>query len=528
MDNKSLRIEKATSTTTGGNSGSTTPDYEVLIVGSGISGIGVAIELMRRDIDSFLILERSNDVGGTWRDNRYPGVAVDITSFVYSFSFEQNPNWSRVYAPGSELYSYTRRVASKYGIYPKIRFGVSVAESSFDERNNLWKVETSQGLMTSRHLVSATGGLITPKAPDIEGIDQFQGKVMHTAQWDDNYDLSGKRVAVIGTGATAVQLIPEIAKKVRQLDVYQRTPIWVLRKLDANLPGFLRSAFRWSGLLQKGVRASTDVVTEAIMIIATVYFKKAPWLVRYFEKVGKSNLLKQLPDRPDLREKLQPKYGFGCKRPTFSNSYFSTFAKDNVELVTDSIASITESGIKTVDGKERDIDVLILATGFKVFEKGNLPTFEVKGRNNVEIGDFWDENRYQAYEGMTVPGFPNFYIMLGPYALVGSSYFVMVEGNATHLARCIETANKRQATVVEIKQEEHDRYFENVQKRQANTVFYHNNCAAANSYYFDKHGDAPMVRPSTSIEMLIRANFLPMNHYRFQRASIAESELAKA
>tara|TARA_R110001592_G_scaffold63585_5_gene194865 strand:+ start:483 stop:2069 length:1587 start_codon:yes stop_codon:yes gene_type:complete len=497
------------------------PDHEIVVVGSGISGLGVAIELKRRGIESFIILERAQDVGGTWRDNRYPGVAVDIPSLVYSFSFEQNPNWSRVYAPGDELQNYSRRLASKYGIYPKIRFGVSVEDAEFDEVRNLWKLRTDSGLITARHLVAASGGLVTPKLPEINGLEGFKGKVMHSAQWDESYDLAGKRVAVIGTGASAVQLIPKIAPDVEHLDVYQRTPIWVLKKPDGKIPAVVRTAFRWFGGLQNTARVTGNAMMEAALIISTVYYKRAPWLVRFFEGVGRKNLEEQLPDHPELREKLMPKYGFGCKRPTFSNDYFSTFTRDNVELVTTSIESVSPTGIRTADGEERDIDVLILATGFKLFDKDNLPTFKVRGREGEVLGEFWDENRYQAYEGMTIPGYPNFYIMLGPYALVGSSYFVMVEGNATHLARLVQTARERDATCVEVRQDAHDRYFENVQQRQKNTVFFNNNCSAASSYYFDKHGDAPLVRPSTSVEMLLRANFLPMKHYRFKRTPAA-------
>lgn len=501
---------------------SSVPDYEVLIVGSGVSGLGVAIELKRRGIEAFAILERAQDVGGTWRQNRYPGVAVDIPSMVYSFSFEQDPNWSRVYAPGSELHNYARRLAAKYGIYPHIQFGISVVSAEFDDARHLWTLSTDQGPITARHLVAASGGLVTPKKPDIPGLDEFQGKVMHSAEWDESCELAGKRVAIIGTGASSVQIVPEIAQKVERLDVFQRTPIWVLKKLDGPIPGVLRSAFRWFGGLQRGARAAGNAVMEAALILSTVYYTRAPWLVKFFEGVGLRNLEEQLPNHPELRKKLTPEYGFGCKRPTFSNNYFSTFARDNVDLVTDSIERITPTGIRTKDGVERQIDVLILATGFKLFDKDNLPTFKVLGREGVDLGDFWDENRYQAYEGMTVPGYPNFYIMLGPYALVGSSYFVMVEGNATHLARCIETARKRDATCVEIRQDAHDRYFQDIQKRLQGTVFLNNNCGAANSYYFDKHGDAPMVRPSTSVEMLLRAKFLPMAHYRFQRRSAAE------
>ena len=496
------------------------PDHEVIIVGAGISGIGAVIQLKADGVDDILILERSNDVGGTWRDNRYPGIAVDITSFTYSFSFEQNANWSRVFAPGSELHQYTRQVSSKYGIYRHIRFGVEVERAQFDTENNLWVISLASGeTLRGRHLVSACGGLISPKLPDIEGLDAFEGEIVHTARWPEDMDLTDKRVAVIGTGATAVQLVPEIARQAKQLDVYQRTPIWVLKKPDRLLPGWLKSLFRALPTLQSGVRSVTDLASETLMVLSAIYYRQAPWIVRACEKAALDNMREQLPGRQDLWEKLSPGYGFGCKRPTFSNEYFTTFARDNVELVTTPIQRITRQGITTNDGKSRRIDVLVLATGYKTFEKGNIPSFELIGSNGVDLGQFWHDNRYQAYEGLTVPGYPNFYIMLGPYALIGTSYFKMVEGNSIHISRCIREARRRKATRVEIRQTVHDRYFQNIQQRQQNTVFLNHNCALSNSYYFDHHGDAPMLRPSTSVEMLWRAKHLSMDNYLFLKSN---------
>lgn len=502
----------------------TRPDHEVVIVGAGISGIGAAIRLQSEGVDDFLILEKSSGVGGTWRDNRYPGIAVDITSFTYSYSFEQNPNWSRFFAPGRELQKYVERVAAKYRIYEKARFNITVTRASFDDVTHLWTIGLNDGSsVTARHLVSATGGLITAKRPDIEGLDGFKGKIIHTAEWDDEIDLTGKRVAVIGTGATAVQLVPELARKVAHLDVYQRTPIWVLKKPDRQVPVWTQSLFRWSPLAQRAVRVGTDIGSEALMVIGAIYYRQFPWIVRLCEKAAISNMREQLPGREDLWDKLTPHYGFLCKRPTFSNEYFSTFGKPNVELVTTPIARVTEHGIETRDGEGRDIDVLILATGYKTFEKGNLPPYPVHGRDGREIGEYWDENRFQAYEGLTVHGFPNFYIMLGPYALIGTSYFKMVEGNAIHLTRCISEARRRGATSVEVRKSVHDAYFADILERQKNTVFMNHNCSGSNSYYFDKHGDAPMLRPSTSVEMLWRAKHLPMSNYTFDKCRVRVS-----
>ncbi|MDE1008609.1 MAG: NAD(P)/FAD-dependent oxidoreductase [Paraburkholderia fungorum] len=496
----------------------------MIIVGAGISGIGLAIELKKAQIESFLLLERASDVGGTWRDNRYPGIAVDITSFTYSFSFEQNPDWSRVFAPGAELQRYAQRVAAKYGIYPKARFGTEVDKAVFLEDRDLWEVHLKGGeCLYSRFLVGASGGLISPKKPDIKGLETFKGIVMHTGYWDDSIELAGKRVAVIGTGATAVQMVPSIASKVARLDVYQRTPIWVLKKPDAEIPAWLRSAFRTLPLMQRGVRACTDVLTEALMVGAVIYHRQIPGLVRWAESACKNNLLEQIPNDPVLREKLTPKYGFGCKRPTFSNDYFRAFTLDNVELVTDPIERVTEKGIVTRDGKERDVDVLITATGYRVFEKGNLPSFEVYGRDGIELGQFWDEHRYQAYEAVSVPKFPNYFGMLGPYGLTGTSYFKMVEAHAIHAVRCIKQAHKLRKTRCEIRPGPHERYFRDVMRRQQNTVFVNHSCASSNSYYFDKHGDAPMLRPSTTVEMLWRAKHFSMKHYRFSRADVGST-----
>ncbi|WP_194813526.1 NAD(P)/FAD-dependent oxidoreductase [Nocardia sp. XZ_19_385] len=494
------------------------PDYEVLVVGAGFGGIGMGIRLRNAGIDNFIILEQAGDIGGTWRDNTYPGVAVDVSSFMYSFSFEQNPNWSRAYAPGEELKAYADHCADKYRLRSKIRLNTKVTGSEFDENQHLWRVSLdSGGILTTRYLILGVGALTQPKLPDIPGVSDFAGKTMHTARWDHDCDLDGKRVAVIGTGATAVQVVPAIAKAVARLDVYQRTPIWCGPKPDLLIPDLLKAVFRWVPLAQSSARMAVSAATEAVMTLGIVHHKQVPLLVEKIESACIAHLHKQVPD-PELREKLTPKYGFGCKRPSFSNDYYATFTRDNVELVTDSIQRITTDGIVTADGCRREIDTLILATGFKVFERGNTPPFPVYGRGGVEIGQWWDQNRYQAYQGIALPLMPNAFSITGPYGFTGASYFQLIENQTRHALRCIESARRRKATYIAVSQDAHDRYFRWALSRTSDTVFY-NSCAGSNSYYFDKHGDTPLLRPSSAVSAWWDSRNFSLKDYRFESLS---------
>ncbi len=494
----------------------TSPQYDVLVIGAGFSGLGAGIKLKESGIDNFVILEAAHDLGGTWRDNTYPGIAVDITSFSYSFSFEQNPFWSRVFAPGRELQEYAQHCAEKYGLLSHFRFRCRVKQARFDEVQHAWHVELDSGeTLTTRYLISATGGLTQPKMPDIPGIDTFQGKIIHTARWDHTYDVRNKRVAMIGTGATAVQVVPTIAPDVQQLYVFQRTPIWVVPKPDHEVPPWVQQMFQRVPGTQMGVRLAAGLATEMVMVFGVIYNKQLPNIVKRLEALCLRHINNQVHD-PIVREKLTPQYGFGCKRPSFSSDYYRAFNRPNVELVTDGILHIDASGIVTKDDVRRDVDTIICATGFKVFEKGNLPTYEVFGRHDVELGDFWDQNRYQAYEGATVPGFPNFFMVVGPYSTTGASWFSMIEAQVGHALRCIVEARKRGSTCIEVKQRAHDEFFADILKRQTNTVFFNNNCSSSNSYYFDKHGDAPFLRPASGLEMWWRSRHFPLDDYLFE------------
>jgi cation diffusion facilitator CzcD-associated flavoprotein CzcO len=490
------------------------PDHEVVVVGAGFSGIGASKRLSDAGFDDHILIEEGLDVGGTWYWNQYPGVAVDIPSFSYQFSFERSTHWSRVYAPGRELYAYARHCARKYGVRSRVRFGTRVTGAAFDDDAHLWRLQTSTGEeITARFVVGATGVLTQPKPPDIPGLERFGGVTMHTARWDEHVDLRGKRAAVIGTGASAVQVIPEIAPVVGQLTVFQRTPIWCLPKPDASLPGPLRWLMRRLPLGDLAGRWASQMFVEATFPLP-LHFNGIVNASALGERIGRAWLRSQVHD-PLVRAKLTPRYAVGCKRPSFHNEYLATFNRPNVLLETGPIERVTMTGIRTADGTLHKLDVLILATGFKVFESGNVPPFPIRGAGGVDLEEWWDENRLQAYEGVSVPGFPNFFTIIGPYGYNGSSYFTLIESQSRHIVRVLSRARRERATWVEVRAEANDRYFRSMLARRANQIVWQDSCRLANSYYFDKHGDVPF-RPSPTLEVAWRSARFNLDDYRFE------------
>lgn len=383
--------------------------------------------------------------------------------------------------------------------------------AGFDERTGLWQVDLDSGeTLTTRFLLNASGALTIPNLPDVDGVDTFAGVTMHTARWDHSQDLTGKRVAVIGTGASAVQVIAEIAPAVRTLTVFQRTPIWCFPKFDVPLPRAARTAMRIPGgqMLQ---RLLSQAYVELTFPIAAHYFTLNPFAKRMSD-AGKAYLRKQIRD-PELRDKLTPRYAVGCKRPAFHNTYLSTFNRENVELVTEPIDRISTDGVITVDGRAHEVDVLILATGFKVMDTDSIP-FPITGVGGVSLVDYWETNRLQAYEGVSVPGFPNLFTVFGPYGYVGSSYFALIEAQTHHIVRCLREARHRGATRVEVRPEANDRFFAEMMRKRHRQIFWQDSCALANSYYFDKNGDVPL-RPDTTVQAYLRSRRFPLDDYRF-------------
>ncbi|GAB3913785.1 NAD(P)/FAD-dependent oxidoreductase [Kibdelosporangium lantanae] len=485
--------------------------YDAVIVGAGFGGMGAAIQLRRLGYDNLLILEREDGIGGTWHVNRYPGLAVDIPSSTYSYSFEPNPHWSRLFAPGQELKRYAEHVADKYGLRESMRFGTVVTGAVWE--GDHWRVDVKDGpSVTATYLVTATGFLSQPKVPDIDGIHDFRGKVIHTTAWDDDYDLTGKRAAVIGTGATAVQLIPEVAKVVSELTVYQRTPIWVSPKPDYRVPRRLRRAFATVPLAQRVVRMVGSAVLELMMISGVLHYRNLRIANQVAERWCRAHLYRQVHD-PELRRKLTPDYSFGCKRPTFSNDYFRTFTKPHVRLETSRIERVDQAGIVTANGRV-DVDVLLLATGFNLWD-ANFPAIEVIGRDGRNLGEWWRANRFQAYEGITVPGFPNLLSLNSPYAYSGLSYFTTIECQMKHMDRLFTAMRRRGARVFEVTREANDEFLDRMTAKVGDSVFALGQCATANSYYFNQHGEATLLRPTSTVAAHREAVRFPVTDYTY-------------
>ncbi|MFN8067649.1 MAG: NAD(P)/FAD-dependent oxidoreductase [Mycolicibacterium insubricum] len=487
---------------------------EAVIIGAGFGGIGAAIALNRIGINDLVILEREDDLGGTWHVNHYPGLAVDIPSTTYSYSFEPNPEWSRLFAPGAELKRYAEHVADTYDIRRYMRFGVSVESAEWDEELQRWRVSTADGqTLTPRYLIAATGFLSQPHTPDIPGITEFAGTIVHTTAWDDDLDFTGRKVAIIGTGATAVQLIPELAKSVAELTVFQRTPIWVVPKIDFAIPAPVRRLFGRIPLAQRAVRGVTDVIYEIIMIAGVLHFRQLNPLNRGVAMLANLFRSTSVRDRR-TRDALAPDYDFGCKRPTYSNEYYRTFNKPNVSLQAGGIERITADGIDTADGAHVDIDTLVLATGFDLWD-ANFPAIEIIGREGRSLGKWWRDNRFQAYQGISVPMFPNLFNLAGPYSYSGLSYFTTIECEMIHMQRVLGEAARRGATTVEVSERANDAFLGRMTEKLQDTVFNAGDCATSRSYYFNHAGEATLLRPTSTANAFHDAKTFPLTDYQY-------------
>ena len=456
------------------------------IVGAGFSGLGVAIALRRQGIGDFVVFERADDIGGTWRDNTYPGCQCDVPSHLYSYSFALNPDWSRTYSPQPEIWDYLRDCARRFGVMPHVRLRHRVLDAAWDEAAQRWSIETEQGSWTADVLVVANGGLAEPAIPPIPGTDRFTGQAFHSATWERSTDLAGKRVAVIGTGASAIQIIPRIQPHVEQMYIFQRTPAWVLPHTDRPISEFERSLYRRLPLLQRVVRAGIYGARELLVL----GLAKDPRLIAPVRWLAERHLERQVPD-PALREQLRPHFSPGCKRLLLSDDYYPALTRPNVELVTNGIDEIRESSIATADGVERPIDTIVYATGFHVID--NPVAGIIRGREGRSLSQVWQVDGMHAYLGTTVAGFPNMFKMSGPNTGQGhTSVIVMVEAQIRYLLDCLRFMDARGVGTVDVRPEVVARYNDVLQAKLRRTVW---NAGGCMSWYLDAKGRNPTIWP---------------------------------
>ena len=469
-----------------------TRQVDHLVIGAGFAGLCAAIKLDEAGERDFVVIERGSDVGGTWRDNTYPGAACDVPSQLYSFSFAPNPDWTMSFSPQPEIQAYIRKTADASGTLDRFVFGTSVEDARWDEAQQRWIVTTGGATgdtYAARTLVSGAGGLSEPKLPAIEGLASFRGEVFHSSRWNHDVDLTGKRVAVIGTGASSIQIVPAIQPKVAHLDVYQRTAPWVMPRHDRTYSSFEKAALRRVPGLQKLYREAIYWGRESYV----VPFTRVPRVLAPVQKIAAGNIAKGIAD-PELRTKVTPDFTMGCKRILISNTYYPALAADNTELVTDAIARVTPTGVVTADGTERPIDVLIVATGFHTTE---LPITEhITGREGHTLAEQFDAHGMAAYKGTAIPGFPNLFFIVGPNVGLGHSSMVfMIESQVAYVVDAVRTMRAHRYGAVEVKASVERAFHADLQHRMERTVWSTGGCA---SWYLDKHGHNTTLWPRST------------------------------
>ena len=470
-------------------------DPAIVIIGSGFAGLCMAIRLQQAGYRDFVILEKNDDIGGTWRDNTYPGCACDVPSHMYSYSFELNPGWSRMFAPQQEIWEYMRRCARKYGITAHTRFGCTVEGMEWDDTAGRWRITTTAGeVYTARAIVSGLGALHVPSIPEIPGAGEFAGAAFHSAHWDTSCSLSGQRVAVIGTGASAIQFIPEIAKHAAQVHVFQRTPPWIHPRPDFGIPPAVRATFAAAPPVMRAFRDGIYWLLE----LRAAGFAVHPRLMAPLQRMAEHHIARQVAD-PELRVKVTPDYTIGCKRILLSSDYYPALARPNVGLVTDPIARITRSGLACTDGSAYEADVLIYGTGFKTVEV--LAELSVAGRDGVKLQDTW-RGGVEAYHGVTVAGFPNFFLLLGPNTGLGhNSVLFMIESQVQHVMSCLRLLARQNGKTIEVKAPALRRFNDGIQRRLGRAVWSEGGCM---SWYLDADGVNRALWPGFSFEYWAR------------------------
>jgi cation diffusion facilitator CzcD-associated flavoprotein CzcO len=457
----------------------------VAIVGTGFSGLGMAIRLKQEGEHDFVLLERAGDIGGTWRDNTYPGCRCDVPSHLYSFSFAPNPNWSSTFSPQAEILDYLRETAAKHGVLPHVRFETELLSADWDEGEQLWQIETSKEAMTAEVLIAAQGPLSDPSLPAVPGIETFEGKAFHSAQWDHEHDLTDERVAVIGTGASAIQFVPEIQPKVAKLHVLQRTAPWVIPHRNRPMKRWERAIYRLFPPAQLAMRAGIYWARESFVL----QFRHRA-IGRLLERIPMAHMRKQIKD-PELRRKLTPDYSIGCKRILPTNEWYPALAKPNVEVVTGGLTEVRPRSVVAEDGSEREVDTIIFGTGFHVTD---VPIAgRVTGRHGRTLTETWNGSM-QAYKGTTVAGFPNLFFLVGPNTGLGHTSIVfIIESQIAYVLDALRTMRRHGARSLEVREGAQAAYNAELDRMTEGTVWVSGGCT---SYYIDRNGHNSALWPT--------------------------------
>jgi cation diffusion facilitator CzcD-associated flavoprotein CzcO len=465
--------------------------FRVAVVGTGFSGLGAAIKLKQAGVEDFVVLERSADLGGTWRDNTYPGCVCDVPSHLYSFSFAPNPDWSHTFSPQPEIWDYLRRCAEKEGILSHVRFDSPVSRMSFREDRSSWELETPAGTVEADLVVSAVGGLSEPLIPDLEGLASFEGAVFHSASWDHSVDLRGKRVAVVGTGASSIQIVPQIQPLVSKLVLFQRSAPWVLPRRDRHIGSVERWLYRHVPMAQRAVRTAIYWGRETLVF----GFTSQRGLMHVAERAARAHLQRQVRD-PELRAKLTPNFTLGCKRILMANDYYPALTQDNVEVVATAIEEARPDAVVASDGSRHEVDAIVFATGFHVTDFPAAPN--VFGRGGTTLEKAWSETGMQAYKGTTVNGFPNLFLVTGPNTGLGHTSMVfMIESQIAYVLDCLRYMERNGVDTVEVRPEAQERFNAELERRLDGTVW---NSGGCRSWYLDANGRNTTLWPGFTFE----------------------------
>ncbi|NGN68784.1 NAD(P)/FAD-dependent oxidoreductase [Streptomyces sp. A7024] len=482
----------------------------VAVVGAGFGGLGAAVQLRREGITDFVVLEKAAAIGGTWRDNSYPGCACDVPSHLYSFSFALNPEWPRSFSGQRHIWDYLEGVADTFGLRPHLRFGHEVLNIQWDEAELRWEVETNQGEFTADVVVGATGPLSEPQIPDIPGLDGFKGEVFHSSRWNHDYDLRGKRVAVVGTGASAIQIVPSIQPEVGRLTLFQRTPPWVLPRMDRKISG----VEKWIHTRVPATARLRRQILWGLRELQVAAFTKHPGELSFLRRLGKMNIARGVKD-PELRRKLVPDYQPGCKRILLSSDYYPALGKDNVDLVASGLKEVRGNTLVAADGSEAEVDAIIFGTGFHVTD---MPFKDrVKGRNGTTLAEAWGNSGMEALRGSNVAGFPNMLQIIGPNTGLGNtSMILIIEAQINYLIDYMRQLNALgPGRALDARPEAQAKYNAKLQERMKRTVW---NTGGCNSWYLDANGKNTTVWPGTTSEFRRVTSHVRLEEYEVLRA----------